>query len=423
MSLGGEAPAQAQAAPPPFHVRCARDLFEALESSDGAIRLAALEAVQKAPETALSFGLHAKRDVVDVLLSQAERFRGELERLYWIGALAAFSDPRVVRLFTSLITRETHCELLFALANYLRAEPLDPIRIQLGAALMQNGCVARARAVAGVLAACPRLSAGEALRIGLLEPGTMAPLPVFFAAVDEWLNELSGPFQLEAQLELKRQGAPTLAGLVGHWDRLLESAKKWLLEWGAEIDAGLVLDPIREVLTKRADGLILSALEAAASLKRSLADLDGLIIPLLDHNEELVRRAAVMACRSALNWRLFFENEPSALVRRACMAKVMVQGGGEAVSFALQQLASPDWRIRAAAAEGLLSLGKSGVRAAFTLLPEASEPVRIGIARMVIHLADKDLLDEFVRCCSLTGSAVSTRASRTRASSSITSEG
>jgi hypothetical protein len=400
MSSDNETTEQAQAARPPFHLRCARELFEALESGDGAIRLATLQAVQKAPGTALSFGLHAKRDLVDVLLSQAERLRGELEWLYWIGALAAFRDPRVVRLFTSLIATESHTELLFALANYLRVEPLDPIRIQLGAALMQNGCVARARAVASILAACPRLSAGEALRIGLLEPGDKASLPVFSAALGEWLNELAGPFQSEARLELQRQGASTLATLVGHWDRLLESAKKWLLEWAAETDADLVLDPIREVLKKRSDGLILPALEAAAKSKHSPSDLDELIIPLLDHNEELVRRAAVMACRSALNWRLFFEKEPSVLVRQACIAKVMDQEGREAVSFALQQLANPDWRIRAAAVEGLLSLGKTGARAAFTLLPEASEPVRIGIARMVIHWADEDLLNEFIQCCS-----------------------
>jgi HEAT repeat protein len=400
MSSGAQIREQAEGIRPQFHVRCARDLFEALESRDGAIRLEALQAVQNAPETALSFGMHAKRDLVDVLLSQAERFRGELEWLYWIGALAAFRDPRVVRLFTSLITSESHTQLLFALANYLRTEPLDPIKIQLGAALMQNKCVARARAVAPVLAVCPRLSAGEALRIGLLERGQNAPLPVFSTAMGEWLNELAGPFQPEARLELQRQGAPTLAALVGYWDRLLESAKKWLLEWAAEIDADLVLNPIREALTKRSDGLILAALEAAAKLKNFPADLETLIIPLLNHIDELVRHAAVIACRSALNWRLFFENEPSVLVRQACIAKVMRQEGHEAVSFALQRLADRDWRIRAAAAEGLLSLGKSGVRAAFTLLPEASESVRIGIARMVIHLADEDLLDEFVRYCS-----------------------
>jgi len=288
-----------------FHVRCARELFEALESAEGAIRLAALHALQNAPETALSFGPYEERDLVDVLLSQAERFRGELEWVSWIGALAAFKDPRVVRLFASLIPTESHTELLFALANYLRTEPLDPIRIPLGAALMQNGCVARARAVASVLAACPHLSAGEALRVGLLQPGNDTPLPLFSAATGEWLDELAGPFQAEAQLELRRQGGSTLATLVGHWERLSESAKKCLLEWAGGTDPDVVLDGIREVLTKRSDELILVALEAAARLKDLTADLESLIVPITEHSDELVRRAAVMACRSGLDWRMF----------------------------------------------------------------------------------------------------------------------
>ena len=400
MSSTTQAEEQPQVAGPQFHVRCARELFESLESPDGAIRLAALYAVQDAPETALNFGPYAKRDLVDVLLSQAERFRGELEWLSWIGALAAFHDPRVVRLVTSLMATESHTELLFGLANYLRAESLDAIRIQLGTALMQDECVARVRAVASVLAADPCLTAGEALRIGLLQPELGTPLPVFSAARGEWLNELAGPFQPEAQLELQRQGAPALAALVGHWDRLLESAKNWLLEWAAETDPDLVLDRIREVLTKRSEGSILRALEAAAKLKDFPADLELLILPLLEHSDELVRRAALMACRSASNWRLFFEKEPSVLVRQVCIAKVVEQEGREAVPFALQQLAHPDWRIRAAAVEGLLSLGEWGVRAALTLLPEASESVRIGVARMVVHWADEELLNQFIHSCS-----------------------
>ena len=162
------------------------------------------------------------------------------------------------------------------------------------------------------------------------------------------------------------------------------------------------------MLTKRSDGLIFAALEAAAKLKDFPADLEILVVPLLEHSDELIRRAAVMACRSGLDWRLFFENEPSVLVRQACIARVMDQEGREAVPFALQQLANPDWRIRAAAADGLLSLGESGIRAAFTLLPEACESVRIGIARMVIHWEDEELLDEFVYRCSQPVSTQST---------------
>ena len=77
----------------------------------------------------------------------------------------------------------------------------------------------------------------------------------------------------------------------------------------------------------------------------------------------------------------------------------------------LAALANPDWRIRAAAVDGLLSFGQPGVRAALALLPEAGETVRIGIARMVVHWADEELLDEFVRRCSQPASAQSANSS------------
>ena len=391
-------PVQAAAPPPP--VRSARDLFQALESGDVKTRLAALQAVQRAPETALSFGLCDNRDVLDVLLSQAERYRGKLEWLNWIGALAAFRDPRVVRLFISLLTTESHGELLFGLAGYLRSESVETIRDPLRPALMQNDCAARSHAVAPLLACCPGLCSDETLRIALLEPENGIPLPVFPDAGEEWLSELAGPFQSQAQLELRGQGAPALAALVEGWDRLQENSRKWLLEWAAETNPDLVLRPVREVLSTRAESLLLSALETAAKLKDFPNDLETLIVPLLDHEDELIRRAAMMACRSTSDWRQLFEKDPSVLVRQGCLRKIVNQEGDDAVSFALQQLANPDWRIRAAAVEAVLLLGKSGVRAAFALLPGAGEAARIGIARMVMHFEDQDLLDEFVQHCS-----------------------
>ncbi len=400
MSAEARSAEQGQSSRPQLHIRSARELFGALESGEGSARLAALQAVQKAPETALSFGLHAGRDVVDVLISQAEHCRGEWEWFHWVGALAAFRDPRVVRLFTSLIKSESHAELLFALANYLRAEPLERIRVQLSTALMQNECAARARAVAMLLAGCICLSTAEALRIALLERADNTAPPMFPTAVNEWLSELAGPFQSEAQIELQQQGVPTLTGLIAHWDRFSEGNKRWLLEWAARIDVGLVLDPIREVLTKGPDRLILSALETAAELKELPNDLDAMITPLIHDADELVRRAAIMSCRSMLDWRQLFANEPSVLVRQACIAKVMHQEGQGAIPFALELLRNTDWRIRAAAAEGLFSVGKSGFGAAFTLVPEAGEPVRASIARMVIGSADESLLEEFLQYCS-----------------------
>jgi len=382
-----------------FLVRSARELFGALESPDGMIRLAALQAVQSAPETSFSFGLYEKRDLIDVLLSQAERLRATFEWMNWIGALASFHDPRVFRLFASLLTTESHSQLMFALANYLRNEPLDSIRFELNEALMQNECVARVRAVAPLLTPYPRLSAGEALRIGLLEPVDGASLPVFSAAIEEWSKELSGPFQSEAQIELKLQGASSLVSLVEHWDRLSESDRKWLIEWATEINADAIVAPVRKVLAEKSDGLILVALEAVPKLKTFPADFEDLLIPFLQHGNDLIRRAAVIACRSVFNWQQFFEQDRSVLVKQACIAKIIQQEGTDAISFTLQQLANSDWRIRSAATEALLSLGQPGVRAALTLLPEASKPVRIAIGRMVVHSADENALDEFLRSC------------------------
>jgi hypothetical protein len=362
--------------------------------------------VQSAPDTALGFGPYEERDLVDVLLSQAEHFRGEMEWLSWIGALAAFHEPRVVRLFTSLITTESHAELLFALANYLRAESLNTIRHQVAGALLQNDCVARARAVAWLFAGIRNLKPAEALRVGLLEPTSGIGLPLFSASANEWLKELASPFQQEAQIELRRQGESTLAGVVSHWDRLPERAKNWALRWAAEANADVIVDGIREVLTNKQEALLLQALETAAELKNWPPDFDSLIVIFAKHSDELVRRAAALACRSGLNWRILFEGESSVLVQQACIAKVVEQEGRDAIPFALQQLSSPDWRLRAAAVECLLSLGEWGVRAALILLPQAGEPVRIGVARLVADWADGELHDEFVYRCSL---PVSTR--------------
>jgi hypothetical protein len=42
-------------------------------------------------------------------------------------------------------------------------------------------------------------------------------------------------------------------------------------------------------------------------------------------------------------------------------------------------------------------MGRSG---GVNVLPEANESVRIGVARMVVHWADEELLDEFIHSCS-----------------------
>jgi hypothetical protein len=387
-----------EAVPPQLCLRTARALFEALTAADTPTRLSALEAVRLSPAIALRFGLYDGRDVIDVLLQQAHRWRGTMEWASWLGALAAFREVRVVRLFLSLLSTEDHSDLLFALAEYLRNEPAEALLPRLAPALMQNECASRARAVAHILAGSYGGCAGERLRIQLLESSREVPLPLFSEAPAAWLAELDGLFQSEARAVLCAQGPATLAGLAAHWEEFSTNSRAWLLEWAARSDAALATDLIRKALSAGPGQLAAAALTAASKLPESSADLSGFAVLFLSDANELVRRAAVLCCCD-LDFGAFFDTESSVLVKQACLAKLGKTRGLAVIPELLGHLRSADWRIRAAAADALVFLGPAAVRAAIELVPLAGEPVRAAVARMVASCADEDVLEAYLRAC------------------------
>ena len=389
---------QTDTVPPQLCLRTARALFEALAAGAAPVRLSALQAVRLSPATALSFGLYEGRDVIDVLLQQAQRWRGTMEWLSWIGALAAFRDARVVRLFVSLLSTEDHADLLFALAEYLRNEPVEALWPRLAPALMQNECASRARAVAHVVAGWHAGCAGERLRIQLLESSGEVRLPLFSEEPAAWLAELEGLFQSEARAVLRAQGPATLPALTAHWEEFSSNNRAWLLEWAANDEPALATDLMRKALSAGPGQLAAAALSAANRLPGIPADLSGFAIPFLSDGDELVRRAAVLCCCD-LDFGAFFETESSVLVKQACLAKLAKSRGLAAIPELLEHLHSADWRIRAAAAEALLFLGPAAVRAAIELVPFAGEPVRAAVARMVASCADEDLLEAYLTAC------------------------
>ncbi len=269
MNVAAGSDTKAEAAETPVRVRSARELFQKLRAQDDPVRFSVLDAVRLSPEAALSFGLFEGCDVIDVLLQNADRMRGHMEWFRWIGALAAFPDRRVVRLFVSLLISETQGELLFAVADYLRSQPLEPFRAELDSALMQNESAVRARAAAGVIASSSYLSIAERLRIGLLQE-TGAALPEFLTAAAEWLAELKGPFRPEACFHLERQGRTAMEALAAHWDQLSESNREWLIEWSSEHCPTLSVQLIRQTLRQLAsDRLLLAALPGCGRYGRS----------------------------------------------------------------------------------------------------------------------------------------------------------
>jgi hypothetical protein len=190
-----------------------------------------------------------------------------------------------------------------------------------------------------------------------------------------------------------------LSALADYWDQLSESNQEWLLEWGAEHDPGLVIASVLKALAGQSQRLVLAALHAAAKLDDVPGDLKILILPFLHDRNEILRRAAVLSCSSDVNWRALLENETSVLVKQACLARLTASEGLQAVPDLLQHLRSQDWRIRAAAAEGLVALGVPAVREAVLLAPQARTSFRIGVARTLVHFDEQELLQQFFESC------------------------
>lgn len=135
----------------------ADDLMTALQLTDVGTRMTVLRGIAAEPGRALALGANPDgRDVVDELLRQANQKRGQTDWLALVGALAAFSDPRVTAFFQQVFTVAENPQLVFSAAERLSREPATSLHPFLAPLLLQNDSVARARAAADLLPVFPR---------------------------------------------------------------------------------------------------------------------------------------------------------------------------------------------------------------------------------------------------------------------------
>lgn len=213
-----------------IRIGSAVQLRRALESSELHLRLAALNAIHQQPFKALAFGVHDGEDVIDMLLSSVRRAEGTLEWVYYAISLAAFRDARVTDFYATILATSTDSELLFTAAEYLAAS-LNPSVECRCRRLLWDEHPGRVRAVVSLLSGAKRLDDSERIRIGILAPSHETQLPVFSEARELWLRELEGPFRVDAQICLERQGLETLDELLTAWKSLAEQNREWLVDW------------------------------------------------------------------------------------------------------------------------------------------------------------------------------------------------
>jgi hypothetical protein len=144
--------------------------------------------------------------------------------------LTAFRDARVTDFYTNILATSTDSELLFTAAEYVSAS-FDPALEYRCRRLLWDEHLGRVRAIASLLRSSKLLDNSERIRIGILRPSEDTQLPGFDEAREAWLRELKGPFRVDTQICLERQGLETLDDLLTAWNSLAEENREWLVDW------------------------------------------------------------------------------------------------------------------------------------------------------------------------------------------------
>jgi hypothetical protein len=302
---------------PPLRIGSFEDLKEGLRSPDDGTRWGVLRAISSAPAKAASYG------PVDELLLPMWRAAEGLERVMCLGALLPFPYPE---LFLEEFFATSHPETLLMLAHRLAQEPGPWLVPRLGERFLTETLPRRQLLLANMLSAQQHLPLAVRLRCAVLAAVDTALPPWTPDAAPAWIRELPA-----AQALLERLGWPAYEGLLEH--ELPAGSRPWLAEWGLRLD-----DPRGvQKLEPRA---------ALAILRGHPEHWDRFPIAAWGQQPDL--RTLAWQCGAPLPPVL--EAEPALIARWP-----------EAEELA-ELLDHPDWRIRAAAVDRLVTLGADVAR-------------------------------------------------------------
>ncbi len=366
------------------HVRDAKSLLAALRSGDSALRLGALRAVASAPQKALAMGTYEGRDVIDELIQQARRETNTLYRKAVLAALRMFQEPRAVAFFKELFADAATPEEVFLAAEQLTDEPVEfwlPW-------LLQDQTQEHSRAAAKQLSNnATDFEIHARIRIALLTKGEAPALSPH--TCDDWLNELTGVYSVEAKKRVAAQGRAALDVLLTRWTQLAADTRLWLLRWGGQQWPDALQSHLADCLVSGSDTLIIAALQITTSLEKTARPpLSG----FLDHPNAAVRSAAIYASAEGLDWRQRMREEDDPLVLASYLERLAQHEGSAALAYLLEFLGHSKHALRAAAITALIGIGEESAGAARPLLYHPDLTVRIGSVQVLLALGKQDWL-------------------------------
>lgn len=379
------------------HIGSARDLFEALGSPEAGVRLSVLQAIAEYPEQALAYGPWEGEDLIGRLIHLARRDPMPMVRSVMVKVVANFRSKRVLEFLQERMQATQDVDLVLELEPRFGVEPLSEVRdFLLGFIDEPAKWPAQALVAARLLSADESLSPARRLRVALLSDRD-APLPALDAeTVEAWTAELNGDLADRAQALVGGQG-DALLRLWQNWESLSDPARVWLLECTAAAHA----DTARAAVPALLDGS-LSAEVACALLHCAMVvgvDLDAMrperVMELLEHRDSRVRAAAIEAGLGDSQLVVTCMSDPAQEwhVRVACVRRWMRAHPEGALEPLLGLLADADWRIRAAAAEALVSLGDAAADRVLPMVTSGPEAQRMAAARVLATLRGEEWLE------------------------------
>ena len=306
--------------------------------------------------------------------------------------------PRVARFFIELLAEHADPSVLFLASDYLAATRASVPRITLEQAVLQNDSPARARAAAPLLLGMGARSPAERVRVALLVDDAASP-PPFASASDAYLAELRGPFVQDVRAALVAQGDAATGGLLTHWAALDRATRAWLIDWAAQtVSPGAADEVVERALESRNDELLhIALLRLAERPDVAIHPAEAALVDWLRHPDAVVRRAAISNTAAPFAWTRLLELatgdvEPG--VRAAATRRLASDFNSRALFYLLDALGDADWQVRAAAVDGLASLGCDVSQAVRPLVEDERLAVRVAAVDVLLRLGEDAWLAE-----------------------------